>query len=382
MKKYSAVVIALLIIFVVVLTLVLLSDTINYISAAEETKGWNSFKDVLLFVLGGILSFGIAYYFFYKEKLAELNAQNFRACANYDEFVKALKKLKNPHVNNLIVEYIGTIEAPELYIYDSFFLKFAESLAASTKQEKRRLLVDLNNMIKPTVFIAKDVSCAVVGCGGYLRLSMAKGQHYIVPCPQCGIQYKCYITKNDKIICRQIHLKYGKLTAETLEQNLPEFLSRGKLLISKEDMAIIAKRLVNMINRDPDTTYYMLKKELVVDKVLCDQLDDINDAVHLLDALAKSKSFLISDLTGTFPGWNKSLNMKTSEMRIYISYIIRVAHVMMTERSAFVNRFVVKKLIRMLLPEGAITDANINEVTYEILIHIKSDDKYPDWETE
>jgi hypothetical protein len=74
--------------------------------------------------------------------------------------------------------------------------------------------------------------------------------------------------------------------------------------------------------------------------------------------------------------------MKTSEKDAYISYIKFVAYKIKEDRQLNVDRKVVKKLIRTLIPDRIIDDTNINETTREILLHIVSADKYDDWETD
>lgn len=56
-----------------------------------------------------------------------------------------------------------------------------------------------------------------------------------------------------------------------------------------------------------------------------------------------------------------------------------VAYRILEERQLYVDRKIVKKLIQILLPDGVINPSEINRVTRDILLHIRSDDKYDDW---
>jgi hypothetical protein len=256
MNKSRVVGLVLLMVSMIGFAILSYSHVTSYLSQTGDhpVNFLTHFATVLAALLSTVAGFGISYFFFYKGKLAELNDFNFKACANYDVVIRELRNLKNPHVNNILLEYSGTIEAPELYVYDSFFLEFAALFAGCPKSERKRLINNLKTQIIPPKHYTKSTPCATPGCPGILELSMRKGEHYRVRCNDCNTVYACSVTKNDKIACRPIPGKHKRLTFTNFDNELGSYLTRIKALISKTDMALIAKKAVNMINNDPETT--------------------------------------------------------------------------------------------------------------------------------
>lgn len=335
----------------------------------------SSFSSLIIGVVSALIAVAISSYFFYHSKLKEYNDKYFSKCARYDHFIKQLSALNNSQVNNIIYQHIDTIESSELYLYDSSFIKVAELLSQCSKKERKRLLNNLKNQIRPTTLHRCSKPCMQPNCAGSFELAMYKGQSFRMKCPKCNTKYVAYVSMNNKIVLKPKPTSYKRLTYTNFYEDLHEYLVRIRALFSKEEIALISKTIVKLVNSNSAITLEQLKERLSKNMELRNTLDDVRKALRYLQILTVSKAFFIP-----FPSYTYPLNMKVDEASAYISYIKYVSFRILEDRQLIVNREIVKKLIRKLLPEDAISNERIDSVTRGILTHIGSVDKYHDFQ--
>ena len=231
---------------IILLTILVIGDFSSFQASQTHTvtEFVEKFSSSLSALLGLASGFFIGYMFWFKTKIQEFSDAYINKCANYDQFLSALKALKNRDVDYLVAEWMGTLEAPELCIFDSRFLEVARELSSCPKSERLRLLSNLKSQITPTKVHIRNISCHTAGCDHAFQLSFRKGEHYNLRCPKCGRGYAAYVSKNDKIVIKPKPKKPIRVTATNFDEDMPNYLIHLQANFSPEMLMGAHPRIV------------------------------------------------------------------------------------------------------------------------------------------
>ncbi|GAG47029.1 unnamed protein product, partial [marine sediment metagenome] len=234
-------------------------------------------------------------------------------------------------------------ESPEFFLFDSKFLAVVDALAAASPKERRQAVAELQTKLKPARYYKETRLCPVTRCDGTFPLNLLKGQNFRLRCERCHTRFAVYISGNDKIVLRRIPGRKKRVTVTNFEDALPDYLVRNHVLLSSEDLRLIAKTIVAIYEKKPRLSYYQLTKELIADKKLREDLDDIKDSERVANALLGSKRFFIDRDTGSFPGFSKPTNLEATEEAVYAAFVTYICYKLKVDRQLLVDRGIVRR---------------------------------------
>ena len=326
-------------------------------------------------VLGALAGYLTARHFFYKARFQQLHDRYWRICARYDQFLEQLRSLHNSQVDALLVDVRSVTDSPEFFLFDSKFLAVTEALVAASPKERRQAIAELQTRLKPARRYKEERACPTAGCGGKFQLNLYKGQQFRLRCDQCHNRFLVYISRNDKLVIRRIVTGRKRVTSHNFEAELPDYLAKIHLLVSRESLRLIAKSIVAIYGKSPALSYFQLKKALIADKDLRERLDDIEDAGRVVDALLKSKRFFVDRESGAFPGFSKPTNLEATEERVYMAFVMHVCYKLNEDRQVLVDEGIVRRVMDAVLPSGADVLQDANARIGEVLGYIESADR-------
>ena len=335
----------------------------------------DSFASPLWTLIGGLAGLWTSYYFFFASKLKEHNDKYVKTCAQYDKFLTQLKQLNDKQVNNLMFQYTHVLNSSDLFMFDSSFIKLAEQLNNYTFLERRRILHEIKNEIKMKYSEPNtcEKGCMSPNCPGKLKLTIYKAKNFVAKCPVCNMRYNVHLSSNNKVVFKSVPYGFKTITLENFEDGLHEYLMRIHADFSKEEIILMTKIMVELINANPKMDVLQIQSELKRNNELLSSLDDIKKVNRYFNILLTSQA-LVAHLSYTKP-----MNITVDEELLYTCYLKYVSYKIKTDKRAkvFIDKNIIQKLIIFLLPTGAFSEKDIGPLISDVLSHIGSAARSP-----